>query len=68
MYSLANRCDYCWRYFGDKYILERNNRRIYTGFCQTPVLCLGLGVDFVFPPSQQEVTNPHQNLPEGSEL
>ena len=27
-----------------------------------------VGVDFVSPPSQQQVTNPHQNLPEGSVL
>ena len=36
--------------------------------CRTQVLGLGLGVDFVFSPPQQQVTNlnPHQNLPEGS--
>ena len=28
----------------------------------------GVGVDFVFPLSQQQVTNPHQNLPEKSVL
>ena len=35
-------------------------------FCQTPVLGLGLGVDFVLPLSQQqeqeEQEEPHQNL------
>ena len=64
MYSLANRCDYCWRYFGDKYILERNNRRIYTGFCQTPVLGLGLGVDYTFAWDNHN-NNPHLNFVKG---
>ena len=27
-------------------------------YCQTPVLGLGLGVNFVFPPSQQLTTTP----------
>ena len=47
-----------------------NIEMFYGDFCRVPVLGLGglgLGVDFVFPPSQV-TTNPHQNLPEGSVL
>ena len=37
---------------------------------QTELQLDGVGVDFVFPPSQVTTTsnNPHQNLPEGSVL
>ena len=41
-------------------------------YCQTPVLGLGLGVDFVLPLSQEqeqeEQQEPHQNIPEGNIL
>ena len=35
--------------FGEQFV---QNSTEQLGFCRTPVLGLGLGVDFVFPPSQ----------------